>query len=308
MNPHLPDSLQPVLRAYLDAFARDCPGLLSACYVHGSVALGAYDPHQSDVDCLVVLSRRCTAKDVQALDRIHTAMAQQYPGVRLECSYLQWAELGQADTEIAPSPVYHEGRLQPLGKLDSNPVTWWLLKTCGIVVYGPDTLDYEIAWDDVTGWMRQNLNSYWRSFTTDPRRMLWLLSDSGLQWAVLGVLRQYYSFVEADITSKLGAGDYALTHLPARWQSPDPGGLEHPARHGRVTVSPALAARHRGAALPALRDWHLQPHGLSAPESLRFHPSLNPLPEFKAGLQKTVQWGFSLPPNSGIGVLLCSKA
>jgi hypothetical protein len=47
--------------------------------------------------------------------------------------------------------------------------------------------------------------------------MSWLLTDFGIQWAVLGVLRQYYTFREGDITSKTGAGEYALTHLPARW-------------------------------------------------------------------------------------------
>ncbi|MBZ0302050.1 MAG: DUF4111 domain-containing protein [Anaerolineae bacterium] len=47
--------------------------------------------------------------------------------------------------------------------------------------------------------------------------MLWLGSDWGIQWAVLGVLRQFYSFREGAITSKVGAGDYALQHLPPTW-------------------------------------------------------------------------------------------
>lgn len=33
----------------------------------------------------------------------------------------------------------------------------------------------------------------------------------------LGVLRQYYTFSEGDITSKTAAGEYGLRHLPARW-------------------------------------------------------------------------------------------
>jgi hypothetical protein len=44
-----------------------------------------------------------------------------------------------------------------------------------------------------------------------------LLSDWGIQWAVLGVLRQFYSFRENAITTKACAGEYALTCLPARW-------------------------------------------------------------------------------------------
>lgn len=62
--------------------------------------------------------------------------------------------------------------------------------------------------------MRQNLNTYWKDFTCKPRRMAWLLTDYGVQWAVLGVLRLYYTFREQDIASKIGAGEYALRHLP----------------------------------------------------------------------------------------------
>jgi hypothetical protein len=42
-------------------------------------------------------------------------------------------------------------------------------------------------------------------------------TDYGIQWTVIGVLRVWYSFREQDITSKTGAGGYALTHLPSQW-------------------------------------------------------------------------------------------
>lgn len=45
-----------------------------------------------------------------------------------------------------------------------------------------------------------------------------LLSDWGIQWAVLGVLRPFYTFRENDITSKEAAGQYALACLPVRWR------------------------------------------------------------------------------------------
>jgi hypothetical protein len=65
--------------------------------------------------------------------------------------------------------------------------------------------------------MRQNLNSYWATFVRKPQRIAWLLTDFGVEWTILGTLRQYYSFVAHDITSKRGAGEYALNHLPAQW-------------------------------------------------------------------------------------------
>jgi hypothetical protein len=49
------------------------------------------------------------------------------------------------------------------------------------------------------------MNTYWARFTTDPRYIAWLLADYGIQWTVLGVLRQFYTFREHAITSKVGA-------------------------------------------------------------------------------------------------------
>src|SRR5690606_30049075 len=51
----------------------------------------------------------------------------------------------------------------------------------------------------------------------DPKRIAWLFTNFGIEWTVLGVLRQYYTFVEQEITSKRGAGEYALAHLPSKW-------------------------------------------------------------------------------------------
>ena len=34
-----------------------------------------------------------------------------------------------------------------------------------------------------------------------------------------GVVRPYYTLTAHDITSKIGAGEYALTHLPAQWHN-----------------------------------------------------------------------------------------
>jgi len=38
-----------------------------------------------------------------------------------------------------------------------------------------------------------------------------------IEWGVLGVSRIYYTFKERDITSKIGAGEYALRTVPHRW-------------------------------------------------------------------------------------------
>ncbi|MBI1926586.1 DUF4111 domain-containing protein [Candidatus Poribacteria bacterium] len=44
-----------------------------------------------------------------------------------------------------------------------------------------------------------------------------MFSDWGIQWAVLGVLRQFYTFQENQITTKRKAGEYALSCVPTHW-------------------------------------------------------------------------------------------
>jgi hypothetical protein len=61
------------------------------------------------------------------------------------------------------------------------------------------------------------MNSYWGGWAGHPARILMLHTDWGIQWAVTGVLRQFYTLREHDITTKVKAARYALGHLPVRW-------------------------------------------------------------------------------------------
>jgi hypothetical protein len=98
-------------------------------------------------------------------------------------------------------------------------VTWWELKNHGIAILGqtPRDLPFTVDWNLLLTKMKQNLNSYWAGWTKRPERILTMYSNWGIQWAVLGVLRQFYTFSENSITTKVRAGRYALGCLPARW-------------------------------------------------------------------------------------------
>jgi len=215
----IPDVVKPVLEAYITAIERELPGFMAACYLHGSIALGAFIAGDSDIDFITVISRRCTASDIEHLAAIHHAVEKTYARCPIEGSYLQWTDLGQAGDEIEPHPHYHDGALDPFARNDLNTVTWWLLKNRGLALVGSDprTLEFTVDSQMLIAYMGHNLNAYWRRYTREPARMAWLFTDYGIQWAVLGVLRQYYTFREDDIISKVGAGEYALQHLPQRW-------------------------------------------------------------------------------------------
>ena len=75
-----------------------------------------------------------------------------------------------------------------------------------------------MEWAQVAAYMQDNLCTYWRSFTRPSRRMLWLLSDWGVQWAVLGVCRPWHALRVGAIPSKVQAGQAILAVCPSRWQ------------------------------------------------------------------------------------------
>lgn len=219
MDTRIPTPIRDILRDYMDLLAHELPGLVTGLYLHGSIALDAFNEHQSDIDFIALLSRRATATDIETLRAVHKTLASKYSRWALEGSYLQWHELGQLEESVAPAPTHHDGKLDGDATFDVNSVTWWVLKYHGIALIGPQPqgLDFEVDWQLLISAMHENLNRYWASYTRKPKRIAWLLSNFGIEWTVLGVLRQYYSFVAHDIISKTGAGEYALTHLPTKW-------------------------------------------------------------------------------------------
>jgi hypothetical protein len=219
MSVAIPQSVRIVLNTYIALVNQALPGLLEGVYLHGSIALGAFNSRLSDVDVIVVISRRCTPSDIATLHAVHSVLSQRYPHPQFEGSYLRWQDLGQFEDTIPPHPYIHDHIFHPNGYHDVNAVTWWILKHRGIAVVGPprDQLDIHVDWDSLIAKMHHNLNTYWARFTTQPRRISWLLTDYGIQWTVLGVLRQFYTFREHAITSKEGAGFYGLAHTPTQW-------------------------------------------------------------------------------------------
>lgn len=219
MAATIPERVQRVLDDYIGLAGAALPGLLEGVYLHGSLALGAYTPGLSDIDLIAVVGRRCTPDDLAALGGLHDTLRRRYPDTPLEASYLQWQDLGLLEDRIAPHPYVHDGTLHPSGYHDISGVTWWVLRHHGVALLGPPPreLDIQVDWDALVTAMHHNLNTYWASFTSRPQRMLWLLDDYGIQWAVLGVLRQFFTFRERAITSKVGAGRYGLAHVPRQW-------------------------------------------------------------------------------------------
>ncbi|HEX5941026.1 MAG TPA: aminoglycoside adenylyltransferase domain-containing protein [Anaerolineales bacterium] len=219
IDPRIPEPVQPIIKDYLRLTEQRLVGLINASYAIGSIALGEFNECFSDIDFITVLSRKASPIDLGHLRKIHQSIERTYPRWKMSGSYVQASDLGKRGNDLRPYPQFHDGVLHPAVHNGINPVTWWELKNHGIPIVGTasGTLPFTVNWDVLITEMQGNLNTYWRSWTRRPRRIAILYSNWGIQWAVLGVLRQFFTFRENPITTKVKAGEYALGCLPSRW-------------------------------------------------------------------------------------------
>lgn len=143
-----------VLAHLLDGFEARAPGLITACHITGSIALDEVRPGQSDTDLVLVRNR--AASDAEVMAALEPALA----GLRGTHPHptLDGLVLTEADLEAGPDGIAGErpvifdnyARLGPDGS-GRNPVTWQMLRQCGITYRGssleparlhdPDRLD-----------------------------------------------------------------------------------------------------------------------------------------------------------------------
>lgn len=220
MDPKIPEAIQPLLTEFLSRLQTQFGEALTGLYVQGSIALGAYTRGQSDVDFMAVLNRQLSAYEIEFLRALHKHLRETYAQPALEGQYVHTRQLGCLDNEVDGYPSYYDGALHADDHHGLNLVTWWVLKNQGITVWGAPAQDLPIVvdWQRLIAEMHVNLNTYWAGWTRQPDKWLRLSFDDGFQWAVLSVLRLFYTLRENGITSKVGAGQYGLKVLPPEWQ------------------------------------------------------------------------------------------
>lgn len=220
-------ALPPLVREVTDAYlAKDteAPGLVEGLYLTGSVALADFHLKSSDIDFVAITSISCDPMGVTALERVHTQLAARYRHPFFDGPYVTWDQLAHDLRHVDPGPHAHEGHVWPRARNERHPVTWYTLARHGIAIRGPRRTEIAI-WTNpaaLAAWTRGNLQQYWRPW---HRRHARLLSKPGLlclgawgpAWGVLGISRLHYTLTTGEITSKKGAGQYALDRFPAHW-------------------------------------------------------------------------------------------
>jgi hypothetical protein len=233
----LPADVALAVDGYLAAVDDAIPGLVETLLLSGSVALGDYQPPISDIDLVALCASPPTAEDCARLAVLHRPSR---PSV--DVLYATRDDLRRDPTTLSlPGSV--DGTFRDEGAFDANPVGWRLLSTRAIAVRGtaPGAAD---VWFDAAAlrrWNLENLDGYWSGWVESARAEegteALVRFEYGFQWLVLGVPRLHYTIATTDVTSKSGAGRYALEIVPAEL---------------RTALGAALALREdRSTTLPA---------------------------------------------------------
>ena len=221
-QPNVPTEVLAVTRTFLEAADAAAPGLVEALYLVGSVAQDDFRPDSSDIDFVAISEDRPDSEDLAALRLAHIEVRRRHSDVAFDGTHLCWRDLALNPDQCAPASYCYEGNFESSGRFAMNPVTWHELAHLGVPVRGPELQLGQVWCDDAVlrRWTIDNLRSYWIPWMDryQTRRSDSRFDDGLVMWCVLGVPRLHYTIATGHITSKTGAGRYAMTTFDAKWK------------------------------------------------------------------------------------------
>jgi predicted nucleotidyltransferase len=213
-----PESLKKRVEEILGVFRRTLDSNLTGFYLHGSLAMGCFNPEASDIDLLAVVNQKLTVPHKQAI-----------------INYLTGIDTGKASPEMSivteeslknivyPSPfelhyssafreVYASGSFNwEEQRLDTDLAAHYMsVRERGVCLYGQPAREAipEIPAEIFIASLVQDLN--------------WLrqeISRISFRHIVLNPCRAIAFISEGKFMSKLEGGQWAMSHLPSRYTS-----------------------------------------------------------------------------------------
>lgn len=218
---NLPGPVQQVTGLFLSLADEARPGLVEGLYLHGSLGFGEWYDGRSDVDYVAVLAERPDDATVELLREVHAELGTTFARPPFDGFHLTWDDLRRSPSACPDLPCTQAGLFHEAERLDVHPVTWHELARHGVTVRGPALADVEIWTDDaeLRRYTHDNLGSYWAETAESLARFP---AEAGkpdiVAWCVLGVCRLHHLLATGELTSKTGAGRYAITAFGEKWR------------------------------------------------------------------------------------------
>ncbi|MFJ8478472.1 aminoglycoside adenylyltransferase domain-containing protein [Kitasatospora sp. NPDC094011] len=218
----LPPQVSRSTTTFLAAIDSSSPGLVAGLYLHGSLGFGEFYPGHSDIDYVAVLARAPDADALAALAAAHQAVRERHPKPDFDGFHLLRQDLARPPEVCPDLPCTQDGVFRAAAPFyDVNPVTWHELARHGVTVRGPALTKTDVWTNDAAlrAYSHDNLATYWsgvaQSLADRPDEAS---TDEATAWCVLGVSRLHHLLATGNLTSKSGAGRYALDAFEPRWR------------------------------------------------------------------------------------------
>ncbi|HEY6032256.1 MAG TPA: aminoglycoside adenylyltransferase domain-containing protein [Gaiellaceae bacterium] len=194
-------------------------------YLQGSFALGDADEH-SDVDFVVVTHDELSNREQTALQQLHARLYEREVAwaQHLEGSYAPKGRLRRVDPSRAPFFYLDNGARELVWDDHCNTaVVRWTLRERGVVLAGPDP--GELLEPVPADALRAEAVATVRETAARAResRARYRAGDAlafnrwQQPYLVLSLCRMLYTLALGEVTSKRGAGEWALEALDGRW-------------------------------------------------------------------------------------------
>jgi hypothetical protein len=227
----LPVEVRRGVELFLATVDELAPGWMTGFHLVGSLAFNDFHPRgagrgqlstASDIDFVAVVEQRADKPRMDALAEAHARTVAAFPKPNFDGSVFTLADLAAGPDNCPDVPGAQGGRFKPAARFGVNPVTFCELAWHGITVRGPRPAKVWADMDAMRTYTVSNLVNYWRPWWERNRRLRPLPLAIGLSpwfpvWAVLGVSRLHHLLHAGAMTSKCGAGRYALREFDPRW-------------------------------------------------------------------------------------------
>lgn len=226
----MPEPLDPTpyadVNAVLYGFRKHLRAILGkhfrGMFLTGSLALGDFDPHTSDIDLIVLTDATLSADVVEALREMHD---------RFDTGNSPWA--GKIEAVYIPPEALHPHSVSPAlypqvekgGPLFIAPLEsgWifhcYILREHGVTVAGPPVrpLSDRVDSDDMRRAAAPIAEQWLEQARHDPTWLIWLHERKHQAFVILTLCRLLYTLDSGLVASKLAAARWAEQALGPRW-------------------------------------------------------------------------------------------
>ena len=208
-----------VLKLLLDNVQSVLDTYFVGLYLHGSLALGDFDPGHSDIDFAVVTTRELPVKLIADLETTHGCINDS--GLewaeKLEGSYLSKKTLRRYSPEEAPHPHVFENKFLVIRDNREWVINRHILREKGVVVAGPPIkpMITPVSPDKLRETVVLRLREAWTPRLNEPE---WLIPPGHQPYLVVTCCRALYTMKFGTIASKPASVRWALTALDKEWK------------------------------------------------------------------------------------------